>query len=63
MTEEYINKTRKAVNLLTHIFSEDTALVASVLSYQAEGNTEALIDNLYGVLSFIEELIKELENI
>ena len=25
MTEEYINKTRKAVNLLTHIFSEDTA--------------------------------------
>ena len=63
MTEEYINKTRKAVNLLTHIFSEDTALIASVLSYQAEGNTEALIANLYGLNSFIEELIKELEKI
>ena len=63
MTEEYINKTKEAVNFLTHIYSEDMKVVASILSHQAEGNTEALIDNLYVVKLFIEELIKDLKKI
>ena len=63
MTEEYINKTKEAVNFLTNIYSEDMKAVASILSNQAEGNTEALIDNLYVVKLFIEELIKDLKKI
>ena len=63
MTEEYINKTREAVNFLTHIYSEDMKLVAFILSCQAEGNTEALIDNLYVVKLYIEEMIKNLKKI
>ena len=63
MTEDYINKTRGAVDFLTHIYSEDMAEVASILSHQAEGHTEALIDRLYVVKLFIEEQIKDLRNI
>ena len=33
MNEEYIDKTREAVEFLTHIYSEDMAAVASILSY------------------------------
>ena len=43
MTEEQINKTREAVDFLTHIYSEDMKEVASILSHQAEGHTEASI--------------------
>lgn len=63
MTEEYINKTKEAVNFLTHIYSEDMKSVAFILSCQADGNTEALIDNLYIVKLFIEEMIKNLKKI
>lgn len=63
MTEEYINKTKEAVNFLTHIYSEDIKDVASILSHQAEGHTEALIDRLYVVKLFIEEQIKYLRKI
>ena len=63
MTEEYINKTKEAVNFLTHIFSEDMAAVASILSNQAEGRTEPLISYLKLVQCFTEELIEKLKNI
>ena len=63
MTEDYINKTKEAVNFLTHIYSEDMREVASILSHQAEGHTEALIDRLYVVKLFIEEQIKDLRKI
>ena len=63
MTEEYISKTKEAVNFLTHIYSEDMKEVATILSHQAEGHTEALIDRLYVVKLFIEEQIKELRKI
>lgn len=63
MTEEYINKTKEAVNFLTHIYSEDVNSVAFILSCQADGNTEALIDNLYVVKLYIQEMIKELKEI
>ena len=63
MTEDYINKTREAVDFLTHIYSGDVREVASILSHQAEGHTEALIDRLYVVKLFIEEQIKDLRNI
>ena len=63
MTEEYINRTKEAVNFLTHIYSEDMKAVASILSHQADGNTGALIDRLYVVKLFIEEMIKDLKKI
>ena len=63
MTEEYINKTREAVDFLTHIYSEDIKEVASILSHQAEGHTEALIDRIYVVKLYTEELIKKLKSI
>lgn len=63
MTEEYINKTKEAVNFLTLIYSGDIREVASILSHQAEGHTEALIDRLYVVKLFIEEQIKDLRKI
>lgn len=63
MTEEYINKTREAVDFLTHIYSDDMREVASIFSHQAEGHTEALIDRLYVVKLFIEEQIKDLKKI
>lgn len=63
MTEEYISKTKEAVNFLTHIYSEDMKSVAFILSNQADGNTDALIDNLYVVKLYIEEMIKNLKKI
>ena len=63
MTDEYISRTKEAVNFLTHIYSEDMKSVAFILSCQADGNTEALIDNLYVVKLFIEETIKDLKEI
>ena len=62
MTEEYINKTKEAVNFLTHIYSEDMAAVASILSNQAEGRTEPLIADLKLVQCYTEELIKKLKS-
>ena len=63
MTEEYISKTKEAVNFLTHIYSEDMAAVASILSNQAEGRTEPLIADLKLVQRYTEELIEKLKNI
>ena len=63
MTEDYINKTKEAVNFLIHIYSEDMAEVAAIVSHQAEGDTEALIGRLYVVKLFIEEQIKDLRKI
>ena len=63
MTEEYIGKTQEAVNFLTHIYSEDMAAVASILSNQAEGRTEPLISYLKLVQCYTEELIEKLKNI
>ena len=63
MNEEYINRTKEAVNFLTHIYSEDVNSVAFILSKQADGNTEALIDLLYVLKLYIEEMIKDLKKI
>ena len=61
MTKEYINKTKVAVNFLTHIYSDDMKAVASILSNQAEGRTEPLIADLKLVQRYTEELIKKLK--
>ena len=63
MTEEYINKTREAVDFLTHIYSDDMKAVAAILSNQAEGRTEPLIADLKLVQRYTEELIEKLKNI
>lgn len=61
MTEEYINKTRRVVNFLMHICSDNTDLVASILSNQANGETQELIHKLNVVKSFIDDLINDLK--
>ena len=63
MTEDYINKTREAVDFLTHIYSDDMREVAAILSNQAEGRTEPLIADLKLVQRYTEELIEKLKNI
>ena len=62
MTEEYISKTKEAVNFLTHIYSDDMKAVAAILSNQAEGRTEPLIADLKLVQRYTEELIKKLKS-
>lgn len=62
MTEEYISKTKEAVNFLTHIYSEDMKAVAAILSNQAEGRTEPLIADLKLVQRYTEELIEKLKS-
>lgn len=59
--KEYINKTQSAVNFLTHVFSEDVGLMASIMTAQAESNTERLIDLLGIVKGRCEDWIEELK--
>lgn len=61
MTEEYIKKTRRAVNFLTNIFRDNDVMVASLLNCQANGETQEIIDTLNVVKSFIDELINDLK--
>lgn len=45
------------------IYSDDLKTVAAILSCQIEGKTEELIDRLYEVKLYIEELIEKSKNI
>ena len=63
MNEEYINRTKEAVNFLTHIYKEDMNSVAFILPKQVDGNTETLIDLLYVLKLYIEEMIEDLKKI
>ena len=61
MTNDYINKTRQAVNLLCLLYSRDMEIVASILTMQAEGRTDDLINELCVVRDFSQALINELK--
>lgn len=61
MTNDYINKTRQAVNFLCHLYNDDMELVARVQTMQAEGRTDDLINELCVVRDFSQELIDELK--
>lgn len=60
MNQDYINKTRRAVNFLCLLYSQDMKIVASILTMQAEGRTEDLIKELCVVRDFSQSLINKL---
>lgn len=63
MNQDYINKTRQAVNFLCHLYSDDMEIVATIHTMQVEGRTEDLIKELCVVLDFSQALINELKKI
>lgn len=63
MTKDYINKTRQAVNFLSHVYHDKTEIIAVIQLLQAEGRTDDLINVLFVVRDFAQELINELKKI
>ena len=61
MTEEYINKTREAVDFLCTVYGFDIPTVADIQTSQAKGDTETLMEYLEIVKSFIDDLINDLK--
>lgn len=59
--EGYIKKTQTIVNFLMHVFDENMAYVARILSAQANMDTERLIDMLGLVKGRCEDWIEELK--
>ena len=49
------------MNFLMRICSDNTDLVASILSNQANGETQEIINSLNVVKSFIDDLINDLK--
>ena len=63
MTEEYINKTREAVNFLCAVFNDDIPTVAEIQTAQAEGDTETLLKYLFGIRRYVIQLIDQLKQL
>lgn len=63
MTEEYINKTREAVNFLCAVFNDDIPTVADIRTAQAEGDTETLLKYLFGIRRYVIQLIDQLKQL
>ena len=63
MAEEYINKTREAVNLLCAVFNDDIPTVADIRTAQAEGDTETLLKYLFGIRRYVIQLIDQLKQL
>lgn len=61
--KEYLDKTQPMVNFLMHIFSEDVRCVSTIMTAQAEQNTERLIVLLGIVKDKVEGWIDELNTI
>ena len=61
MTEEYINKTREAVNFLCTVYGFDIPTVADIRTSQAEGDTETLLKYLFDIRAYVIKLIDELK--
>lgn len=61
MTEEYINKTREAVNFLCVVFNDDIPTVADIRTAQAKGDTETLLKYLFDIRAYVIKLIDQLK--
>ena len=61
MTEEYIKKTREAVNFLCTVFNDDIPTVAEIQTAQAEGDTETLLKYLFDIRAYVIKLIDQLK--
>lgn len=63
MTEEYINKTREAVNFLCAVFNDEMSIIADIRTAQAEGDTETLLKYLFGIRRYVIQLIDQLKQL
>lgn len=63
MTEEYINKTREAVNFLCAVFNDEMPIIADIRTAQAEGDTETLLKYLFGIRRYVIQLIDQLKQL
>ena len=63
MAEEYINKTREAVNFLCTVYSFDIPTIAEIQTAQAEGDTETLLKYLFGIRRYVIQLIDQLKQL
>lgn len=59
--EEYIGKTREVTNFLMNVFDNNMQCVATIISAQADQNTERLIEMLGLVKGRCEDWIAELK--
>lgn len=63
MAEEYINKTREAVNFLCAVFNDEMPIIADIRTAQAEGDTETLLKYLFGIRRYVIQLIDQLKQL
>ena len=63
MTEEYINKTREAVNFLCAVFNDEMPIIADIRTAQAEGDTETLLKYLFGIRRYVIQLRDQLKQL
>lgn len=63
MTEEYINKTREAVNFLCAVFNDEMSIIADIRTAQAEGDTETLLKYLFDIRRYVIQLIDQLKQL
>lgn len=61
--QDYIDKTRKVVNFLKHIYDQDVDMIAHILTAQQEKNTKALTEMLERVIENISEWKEELKRL
>ena len=61
--QDYIDKTRKVVNFLKHIYDQDVDMIAHILIAQQEKNTKALTEMLERVIENISEWKEELKRL
>lgn len=61
--QDYMDKTRKVVNFLKHIYDQNVDMIAHILTAQQEKNTKALIEMLERVIENISEWKEELKRL
>lgn len=62
MTDKFYEITKTAVNLLLKIYDSDPAIIAFILTAQAEGDAENLIKELEAVIEFCDKKIALLQD-
>lgn len=60
---DYIDKTRGAVNFLLHVYDKSVAKQATIVTAQADKDTKTIIAYLNIIAEQIQDWIEELEDI
>ena len=61
--QDYIDKTRKVVNFLRHVYDQDVDMIAHIVTAQLEKNTKAITEMLERVIENISEWKEELKRL